>query len=86
MKRYNRRKRECLLLDVVVLLSSNVQNADSSAAEEQNVVGEGSDLSSQFNGGNKNQSSGRGSLRRVGWEGLQTDRPDTVSYVRKQLL
>jgi len=64
-KRYLR-----LLLDVVVLLSSNIQNTYGSSTEEQDVVGEGGDLAGQFDSGNKNQSSGRGGLRRVGRKGL----------------
>lgn len=59
-----------LLLDLVVLLSGNVQDADSSATEKQDVVGEGGDLSSQFDSGHKNQSTGSGGIWGVGRESL----------------
>lgn len=59
-----------LLLDLVILLSGNVQDADSSAAEKQDVVGEGGDLSCQFDGGHEDQSTGGGSIRGIGRESL----------------
>ena len=60
----------CLLLDSVVLLSGNVQDVDGSTTEEQDTVGKDSDLPSQFDGGDKNQSSCRSGIGRVGREGL----------------
>ena len=59
-----------LLLNLVVLLSSNVENVDCSSTEEKNVVGKGSDLSSQLDGRNEDQSSGSSGLGRIWGKGL----------------
>lgn len=52
-----------LLLNLVVLLSGNVQDIDGSAAEEQDVVGEGRNLASELDSGDENKSTSCSGLR-----------------------